>query len=87
MSQADTTVVVSTLAAGGINIAAQLVERGRGEHLARPIIGTFLAVGALLLLANFWPDAAAGLALVLLVTSVVLNGRPFVAVLNKVMGD
>lgn len=87
MSGQETTVMVATLAAGGINIAAQLVERGRGEHMARPIIGTFLAVGALLLLANFWPDAAAGLAVVLLVTSAVLNGRPFVAVLNKVMGE
>jgi predicted anti-sigma-YlaC factor YlaD len=87
MSAQETTVIVGTLAAGGINLASQLATRGRGEHLMRPVIGTFLAVGALLLLANFWPDAAAGLALVLLVTSFVLSGRPFIAVINKTLGE
>lgn len=87
MSAQDTTVIVAGLAAGGINLASQLVTRGRGEHLTRPLIGTFLAVSALLLMANWWPDLAAGLALILLVTSVVMNGEPFIKVLNKVMGE
>lgn len=87
MSAQDTTIVVAGLAAGGLNVAAQLVNRGRGEHLNRPIIGTFLTVGALLLMANWLPDLAAALALVLFVTSLVMNGRPFVTVLNKLVGD
>lgn len=87
MSSQETTVVVSTLAAGGITLAGQLAERGRGEHLMRPLIGTFLATGALLLLANWAPDIAAGLGLILLVTSLVMNGQPFIKVLNKTLGE
>lgn len=87
MSAQDTTIVVAGLAAGGLNIMAQLATKGRGEHMNRPIIGTFLAVGALLLIANWLPDLAAALALVLFVTSLVMNGKPFTDMLNKIMGD
>ena len=74
MESTTAVVVTSAAVAGGLNLAVQLKDKGTGTHLARPVIGTVILTAVLLLVAQWWPAGARGLALVILLTAVVMNG-------------
>ena len=72
-------VIVAGVAAGGIKAAADFRKHGRTQENVRVMVGTALLVAALLLIANFWPDAASAIAVAVLVTSIAMNGGEFFA--------
>jgi len=72
---AETIILVSVVGAAGLQLAAQQREAPSVPAALRVVVGGFLLAAVLLLLVNFWPEGARGLAVVILVTSVVLNGQ------------
>lgn len=74
---AQRTTIVAGLAAGGIHLASRFAQGERDQENIRIVVGTFLLVAILLLIAEFWADGARGLAIVILVTSIVMNGGEF----------
>jgi hypothetical protein len=79
----ERTIIVCGLAAGGIRLVGRFVAVGRSPEHMRTVIGTFLLIALLLLIAEFAPDMAKGIAIVVLTTSVVMNGEPFLKIVGK----
>ena len=77
-------IIVAGVVAGGIRLAAQFAEKGASQEHMKTIIGTFLMVALLLLMAEFSPKIARGLSVVIVTTSVVMNGKPFLLLLKKI---
>jgi len=74
MDNTTAVVLASVTVAGGSHLAVLFKDKGRGPHMVAPIVGTLFLGAALLLIAEFWPTGARGLAVVILLTAVVLNG-------------
>lgn len=69
-------ILVSVTAAAGTQLAAQVRRDGAsGTGTLRTLAGAFLLAAVLLLVAEFWASGARGLAVVVMVTSLVINGR------------
>jgi len=73
-------VIAGTVLATGLTVLNNLLQGTKSFH---PVIGGFIVGTVLLTLAFFSTDMAAALALLLLVTSVLMNGVP---ILKKVSG-
>lgn len=87
MSDNTTAVVLASVGvAGGLHMAVELKERGRGPHHFPTIFGTFILAAALLLIGEFLPAVARGLALVILLTAVVMNGGKFFSLIASLAG-
>lgn len=77
----DTTIVVGgVVTAAGLTSLNQLTE---GKLSMRPVIGGFIVGTALLIVAFINTPVAAALALLLMITSVFVNGAP---VMSKALG-
>lgn len=73
----ERTVIVAGLAAGGLPMLVSIRDSAGDQRDARQVrimVGTFTLIGVLLLAAQFVPDAAAALAVLIMVTSLVLYG-------------
>lgn len=80
------TVIVAGLAAGGLHLSWRVVEDEADEvGNMRIVVGTFILVALLLLIGEFWPEGARGLAIVILVTSIVMNGGPFFKMIGSLV--
>lgn len=79
------TVIVATLAAGGIRLAGQFKKLGPSPEHMRTILGTFILTGILLLVAEFQPASAQALAVAVLVTALALNGSDVFALIGDLV--
>lgn len=79
------TVIVSTLAAGGIRLLGQFKQKGPSPEHVRTILGTFILTALLLLIAEYQPGSAQALALAVLVTAVALNGADVFALIGDLV--
>lgn len=79
--------MVAALSAGLMHLArlAMSTEDTEASDYWRVILATFVLVAILMLVAEFYPNGARGLAVLLLVTSVLINGVPVIQGINKLI--
>lgn len=78
-------ILASVVATAGLHLTVQLQTRGPGPENYRIVLGAFLLAAFLLLLAEVWPEGARGLALVILLTGIVMNGGQFFKLVTSVV--
>jgi hypothetical protein len=86
MSDNTTAVVIASVGvAAGIRLSVDLKEQGRGPQHFPTMFGAFLLCAALLLIGEFLPAIARGLALVILLTAAVMSGGKFFALISSLV--
>ena len=85
MSNTNAVILVSILTAGGLHWIAQFRLYGSVPQHYRIVIGMLLLILFLYLMAEVWPDGARGLALVILLTALVMNGSEFFGMVSAMV--
>lgn len=85
-------VILLGSAAVGVTVLSRIAQSATDTHLgkqrsiARPLLGGILYVGMLSLIDMGSPTIAAGLAVVVLVTAILLNGVPLLQAISRKVG-
>jgi hypothetical protein len=85
MKNTNAVILASVITAAGLHLAVQFAEVGRSPEHMRIMLGALLLLASLLLIGEFWPEGAQGLAIVILVTAFVMNGQKFFNLVNSLV--
>lgn len=88
MSNTNSVILAAVATAAGLHLIV-VFEQGNGTDAhgrksTRVVIGALFLLLFLYLISEFWPDGARGLALVILLTSLVMNGEKFFYLVRRV---
>lgn len=82
------TTIVAGLAAGGVHLGARFGRNAADvDGNMRVIVATFILIALLLLIGQFWPEGGRGLAVLVMVSSMAINGRDLATLLGSLVEE